>query len=118
VLNHEDPDGLTVTLAENLFEGIPVSVTLVNRKVYVGYVWDLPKSPRDKYFSLMLLLSGYRDEDTLAFRESINYADKTELDQQMPKYFIITIAIKDVVTANPFDPEEYRLTFDRRLTER
>jgi hypothetical protein len=47
-----------------MFNNLPVSVTLDTRKVYIGYVQEMPDVPHDPYFSLILLLSGHRDEES------------------------------------------------------
>jgi len=55
-------NGLLRLFHEAMYTDRPVSVTLSNRKVYVGYVAEPPSdSPHDSYFALLLLLSGYRD---------------------------------------------------------
>ncbi len=72
-------------------------------------------SPNDSYFTLLLLLSGYRDEATMSMVETINYADKTDLgDREDPLVFLVTLSMSDVVSANFFDLNIYKQHFAER----
>lgn len=43
----------------------PLSVTLDNRKVYIGLMADSPEPGKDANLTILPLYSGYRDKDTL-----------------------------------------------------
>jgi hypothetical protein len=52
-----------------------VSVTLDNRKVYVGFVITAPNlQSTDQYVQLLPVLSGYRDGNDLRLKFTTNYA--------------------------------------------
>ncbi|OAT41384.1 hypothetical protein M988_2009 [Hafnia paralvei ATCC 29927] len=56
-----------------------VSISLKSRKVYVGMVHEARLEEHDTDTVVIIpLLSGYRDKDTLSFREEVNYADHYE----------------------------------------
>ena len=54
----------------------PISITLENRKWYVGYVAESPNlSPEEIYFRLLPVISGYRDKDTLETFRTVLYEE-------------------------------------------
>jgi hypothetical protein len=111
-------DGLFRMLHLAMYSGAPVSVTLSNRKVYIGYVFEPPgDSPHDHSLTLMLLLSGYRDDVSMKFVESINYADRTVLAETRAasQIFTTTISLNDIVSASMFDQAVYEHEFAERL---
>jgi hypothetical protein len=56
-----------------------VSVTLSNRKVYIGYVLRAPNlRPEDQFVGLLPVVSGYRDKDTLRLIVTTNYAPQSK----------------------------------------
>jgi hypothetical protein len=109
-------NGLLKLFYQAMYLEQPVSVTLSSRKIYIGYVADAPtESPHDSYFKLLLLLSGYRDEETMAMVQTVNYADKIVLgDDVEPLVFFVTLSMADVVSANFFDREIYQQHFANR----
>ena len=90
-------------LHEAAKSGKPISVTLDNRKWYMGYVWDSPNlDPQEQYFALIPILSGYRDSNTLQIRETVTYStlqgpgvDKND--------FAVTIPLASVKSASYFN---------------
>ncbi len=112
-------NGLLKLFHDAMYMEHPLSVTLSNRKVYVGYVAEPPTdSPQDSYFTLLLLVSGYRNETTMSFVQDINYADRTVLEgeKEEPLAFFITLSMTDVVSANFFDLNIYQQHFaDRQM---
>jgi hypothetical protein len=51
-----------------------ISITLDNRKTYVGYVTDAPNlDPQDSFVRLIPLFSGYRDHETLELKFTTSY---------------------------------------------
>lgn len=115
VLNWYSDDGLMLRFHDSMYEGYPLSITLTNRKVYIGWMLEPPsESPHDRFFTLMLLLSGYREEETLRLVQTVNYADRTRLaDDGTEESLVFTIMLKidDVVSVNPFDQEIYEEQF-------
>ena len=111
-------DALLRMLYLAMYENRPVSLTLSHRKVYIGYVFDPPgDSPHDRYLTLMLLLSGYRKQDTLRFVQTVNYTDRTVLGrtEEESRIFTMTLPIDAVVSANVFDLAVYEQEFAERL---
>ncbi|MEO8098895.1 MAG: hypothetical protein ABI811_14430 [Acidobacteriota bacterium] len=111
LLRRYKDDALMFAFHEAMFNSYPLSLTFTNRKVYIGWILEPPsESPQDRYFTLLLLLSGYRQKDTLDFIPSVNYADRTRLAEDGTKedlIFTILLKIDDVVSANPFDQAIY-----------
>ncbi|HYZ85369.1 MAG TPA: hypothetical protein VE621_13245 [Bryobacteraceae bacterium] len=104
-------DALVLLFQEAINTESPLLVTLATRKVYVGYISEaLYRKSKDPFFSLALLLSGYRDEGTLEFRESINYIEHGDLGD-----FEITIPMSQVVSAHLFNIDRYNAVFGRKL---
>lgn len=72
-------------LLNALRRGMPVAVTMENRKVYVGFLTTTvdPLQPR-RTISLLPMRSGYRDnaDGTLRFTTDYHQLFATELDQQ------------------------------------
>jgi hypothetical protein len=89
-----------------------ISITLENRKWYVGYVAEsLNLDPQESYFRLLPIMSGYRDRDDLRTVPLIYYPDvyaKTKVDKEE---FKITIPFKDIKGASLFDEELYEQHF-------
>lgn len=61
-------EALERVLLDSLVQDIPVRITLVDRKVYVGFVLSAPDPtvPR-RWLRLLPLVSGYRDRDDLRY---------------------------------------------------
>jgi hypothetical protein len=83
-----------------------ISITLSNRKWYVGYVAEAPSlNPNEKYFRILPLVSGYRDKDTLETLRTTFYEEVLKTAKSGD--FVVTPPIADVQTANFFDPDLY-----------
>lgn len=105
-------DSLTVLLNEASINSQLVSLTLTNLKWYVGYVLRLPNlKPQDLYVTLLPVISGYRDRDTLQTHEAVQY---TPLLQSRPDTPIsLIIPVTDIKTATQFDPDLYQDFFSK-----
>jgi hypothetical protein len=65
---------LLVLLNEATQKRRMISVTLKNRKIYVGYVKSAPSlDPCEIYFRVYPVFSGYRDKDNLRFERTTDY---------------------------------------------
>lgn len=121
LLHRYDDDALMFLFHEAMFEGYPLSITLTNRKVYIGWILEPPsESPHDRYFTLMLLLSGYRDEHSLDLIQTVNYADRIKLGgagTEEPLVFTILLKVDDVVSVNPFDQSIYESQFKSKVVQ-
>jgi hypothetical protein len=89
-----------------------ISVTFDSRKWYAGYIVEAPDlKPREKYFKLLPVISGYRDKDTLAAVATLSYAAVYQSPGVVANDFVITLPIEAVRTANLFDPSVYEEHF-------
>ena len=98
-----------------------VSVTLDNRKVYIGWTGLAPFSgPSDKDgakdFTLLPVLSGYRNEETLKLEITTDYTSAYQQIERSDSQvsiddFEIVIPVSRVVTANPFSLDVDQKTF-------
>jgi hypothetical protein len=108
-----DGDSLMWLMQKALKEGRMLSITLESRKWYAGYLVDAPDlRPSEKYFSLLPILSGYRDKDTLEARRTLRYDvvyEKIAEDAGISaEDFVITLPLASVRTANLFDLAVYQ----------
>ncbi len=109
-------NGLIRLLHEAMYGPYPLSVTLTSRKVYIGYIFEAPMaSPHDQYLTMMLLLSGYREEKTLALCQTVNYAQRTNTEAEPPVFFLVTFSVDQILTANRFDLAVYEQEFQTKM---
>ena len=80
-----------------------VSVTLTNRKVYIGMVTEVPNlEGHDTFVGIIPFFSGYRDE-TLSMRLTVDYVKVYEDLKVDPSDFVMVIPIASICTAGYFD---------------
>jgi hypothetical protein len=85
-----------------------ISLTLDSRKWYVGWVAETPNlDPREQYFKLLPLISGYRDKDTLETRRTVYYEAVLKDTALDPNEFVLTLPLNDVKIAGFFNDEVY-----------
>jgi hypothetical protein len=86
----------------------PISLTLDNRKIYVGLIVDAPNlEAHDAFLSLVPWFSGYRDKDTLALIFTVDYLRVYEA-QNLEKYsFRVVVPISSIRMISFFDPSVY-----------
>ena len=92
-----------------------VSVSLGNRKWYVGYIaeaWSL--DPQEVYFRLLPILSGYRETGSLTAVPTTYYRPVYSRPDVDKSKFVIVVALKDVQMANLFDENVYAAHFAPR----
>ena len=85
-----------------------VSISLSNRKWYVGYIaeaWSL--DPQEAYLRLLPILSGYRDPANLGVIPTTYYRPVYSRPGIEKDRFVIVIPLKDVEMANLFDENVY-----------
>jgi hypothetical protein len=97
-----------------------ILITLGNRKVYVGLVNDIPIESGDvEHFTILPILSGYRDKDTLSVIFTVNYyqhyekhlaEDGSPLDGEGACFddFIEIIPVSEIAHIGSFDIETYK----------
>lgn len=95
--------------------GLPVALTMDNKKVYVGFVmksYEPRSDSASRVVWIMPLMSGYRDDhgkvEFTTFYDQV-YA-KLELDPAgaIPRDFEIALPMVNVQSGNLFDPKAYR----------
>lgn len=85
-----------------------VSITLDNRKVYVGYIVSAPNlRPEDAYIALLPMISGYRDNDTLKISFVTFYNDLYTDDQMDANLFRVAIPVASIKMTSLFDLDIY-----------
>ena len=62
-----------------LFDDLTVEVTLVNGKVYAGWILGATGIRDRKYVEVMPVASGYRSKDTHEIHFTTSYADVLDL---------------------------------------
>lgn len=86
-------------------EGSLISLTLDTRKWYVGYVVETPSlDPKDQFFSIIPIFSGYRDGDTLEARRLTEY--RFDSLSNVDAYAKVLNTTR-VIDANVFDVDLY-----------
>jgi hypothetical protein len=107
-------NALTRLLYSACDQGRLISVSLSNRKWYVGYVAEsVNLEPRELHFRLLPVLSGYRDKDTLKARQVVDYREVYAklIDDVNLTDFVVTLALADVQDARLFDERVYKEHF-------
>ena len=85
-----------------------VSITFDSRKWYAGYIIEAPNlKPSEKYFTILPIISGYRDKDTLEATRTLRYDDVYSRPEVNPSDFVIILPLAPVRTASLFDPDVY-----------
>ena len=89
-------------------EELLVSVTLDNKKVYIGALASAPDlEPHETFFSMVPFFSGYREASTLELVLTISYLDVSARDNVDLSNFLVVIPIANVRSASLFDPDAY-----------
>lgn len=85
-----------------------VSITLDNRKCYVGWIARSSKlRPQDEYFCLLPYMSGYRDSNTLKTSITVLYEGVLESRNFRSDDLVIILPLAGVKTAGLFDVDIY-----------
>lgn len=86
----------------------PVSLTLDNRKFYVGIIVDAPNlEAHDAFLSLVPWFSGCRDKDTLALIFGVDYLRVYETQHLEMYRFRVVVPIASIRMISFFDPSVY-----------
>lgn len=95
--------------------GLLIMITLKSRKVYVGQILSGEIGNTDlKEISLIPILSGYRDKDTLTFKVEHDYSDYyakeniTESSSMPLSHFQQVIFYEQIESMSLFDSEVYK----------
>jgi hypothetical protein len=119
-IKHDDFEQL---LNDAVARTIPVAVTMLSRKVYVGFVTQTFDPGHDrKWIKLLPLVSGYRDKDNLRIEFVTNYRDAygsvdptnpgaalpAPLGHLAPKDFGVVLPLGRIESANLFDLVAYK----------
>jgi hypothetical protein len=85
-----------------------ISITLENRKWYIGWITESPNlDPQELYFRLLPYRSGYRETDNLKTVYTTYYEGALGESSLRKEDLIITLPLKDVKAANLFDEDLY-----------
>lgn len=89
-------------------EELLVSVTLDNKKVYIGPLASAPDlEPHEIFFSMVPFFSGYREASTLELVLTVSYLEVSGKHDLDLANFLIVIPIASVRSANLFDQDAY-----------
>ncbi len=106
-------NALTKLLHRAQNESQLISITLENRKWYIGWVAESPNlDPQELYFRLLPFMSGYRDKDNLRTYRTVSYVGALEEPSVNPQDLVITLPLKDVKVANLFSENLYNDYFE------
>ena len=91
----------------------PISVTLANRKWYVGFVAESPSFRLDEaYFRVLPILSGFRHSETLKVDRTVYYKFAPNMKVNT-KDLVVTLPVADVKMASLFDLKLYHDFFNK-----
>jgi len=108
-------DSLLALLAEAIDVNSAVLLTLATRKVYIGYVNDLPNlETKFAYITLVPAMSGYRRDDTLELVLTTNYIALWRSREVDIEEFLVVIPVENIKTASLFDYDIYRAHFSQK----
>jgi hypothetical protein len=93
-------------------ENFLVSVTMDNRKWYVGWVVELPSLlPQERYFRLLPYMSGYRDSNTLETFRTVFYEDVLNTPEIDKNELVLTLPLDAIKIAGRFNENVYNEYF-------
>jgi hypothetical protein len=85
-----------------------VSITMDNRKWYVGWILESPSLlPAERYFRLLPYMSGYRDQATLETFRTVFYEDVLNSPEIDKDELVLTLPIDSVKIAGRFNENVY-----------
>ena len=92
-----------------------VCLTMKDRKAFVGWVTKSPNlRANDTYVSLVPLMSGYRDKDTLDLTFNVFYPTERYFDESsgvIAADFVVALPVAEITSARLFDLELYSEVF-------
>ena len=89
-----------------------VSITMDNRKWYVGWILESPSLlPAERYFRLLPYMSGYRDSATLETFRTVFYEDVLNSPEIDKDELVLTLPIDSVKMASRFNENVYNEYF-------
>ncbi len=113
----KDGNALEILLSGAIHEQQDVAVTLLNHKVYIGFVINLNSmSEPENFIEIIPLLSGYRDPLTKKIKLTTSYLDvllSGDFDD-----FAIVIPTTQILSANRFDIDLYDKHFKEEQKEK
>ena len=105
----DNGDRIELLLMESIQRQEPVEVTLKSRKCYIGRALrgrSVNYSQPD--VSMIPVLSGYRNKETLELVPTLNYAQMTSQSGLNYEDFRIVIPKAQIVSVRLFDPDTYQ----------
>jgi len=89
-----------------------LSVTLDNRKWYVGWIIESPSLlPEERYFRMLPYMSGYRDSNTLETFRTVFYEDVLNTPEIDKDELVLTLPLDAIKIAGRFNENVYNEYF-------
>jgi len=103
---------LAILFRDAMSREMAVEITLESRKFYIGYVTSFPMpDSKNKHVTLLPLLSGFRDKDTLRFNFTTNYFPARQLADFNANDLKVVVPVDNIASARFFDASVYQRTF-------
>ncbi|ENN98996.1 hypothetical protein J139_09488 [Pseudoalteromonas agarivorans S816] len=74
-LTDADSPDFSRLFGHSITEGLPILFTLSDRKVYIGYIYEVQSKIHTSDVHILPVISGYRDEKTLALNKVTPYKE-------------------------------------------
>lgn len=74
-LSDADSPDFSRLFGHSITEGLPILFTMSDRKVYIGYIYEVQSKIHTSDVHILPVISGYRDEKTLALNKVTPYKD-------------------------------------------
>ena len=74
-LSDADSPDFSRLFGHSITEGLPILFTLSDRKVYIGYIYEVQSKIHTSDVHILPVISGYRDEKTLALNKVTPYKE-------------------------------------------
>lgn len=104
-------DNLLALFVDAMDHNDAVIVTLTNKKVYAGYVWETPNLETTMTSVLLLpVMSGYRKSETLEVQFTTDYISLWRDRPKDVENFVVVIPIASITSASMFDESVYSRT--------
>lgn len=94
----------------SIIEGLPILFTMSDRKVYIGYIYEVQSKIHTSDVHILPVISGYRDENNLALKkvtpykeliDRINKKEKLEITERLINLGMSDKEAFETLEANP-----------------
>ncbi|MGH7587742.1 MAG: hypothetical protein ACRELU_04015 [Gemmatimonadota bacterium] len=117
-------DELLLLLVNQIGTGRAIAFSMADSKVYVGFVLAHPglkrpgRSGEKRFFSILPILSGYRDRETRQLRLTTNYASLLRAISEGQDPIISGYSLSDLRVLLPIDEVQSARMFDEEIFRR